>query len=81
MIDWGDMCAGDPATDLAAAWLFFPSECTHRFRSAYGQISKATSERAIGWAIFYAVIMVDAGHIDDARWAARGNQALERICG
>ncbi len=28
VIDWGDLCAGDPATDLAAAWLFLPTITT-----------------------------------------------------
>ena len=79
VIDWGDLGAGDPATDLSAAWLFFPTAWHAQFRSAYGEVSEATWERAIGWAIFFAVIMVDAGRIDDARWAECGNLALERI--
>jgi aminoglycoside phosphotransferase (APT) family kinase protein len=81
VIDWGDMCAGDPATDLAAAWLFFPIDHHVEFRNAYGGASDATWDRAVGWAIFFAVIMVDAGRVDDPKWASCGNVALERICG
>ena len=80
VIDWGDLCAGDPATDLAAAWLFFPEEAHQQFLSAYGDISAATWERSIGWAVFFGVVMVDAGRRDDPRWAECGNVALERIC-
>lgn len=80
VIDWGDLCAGDPATDLAAAWLFLPSGVHGSFREAYGEISAATWDRATGWATFFAVIMVDAGRIDDVRWAECGGLALERIC-
>lgn len=79
VIDWGDLCAGDPATDLAAAWLFFAGDAQEEFRAAYGNISAATWERAKGWAIFFGVVMVDAGRIDDHRWAECGNAALERV--
>jgi aminoglycoside phosphotransferase (APT) family kinase protein len=27
VIDFGDLCAGDPATDLAVAWMLFPWRC------------------------------------------------------
>ncbi len=30
VIDWGDLCAGDPATDLASAWTLFEGEGTRR---------------------------------------------------
>lgn len=81
VIDWGDLCAGDPATDLAAAWLLFPERAHGEFRDAYGAISDDTWERARGWAIFFGVVMVDAGRKDDVRWAKCGNVALERACG
>jgi aminoglycoside phosphotransferase (APT) family kinase protein len=80
VIDWGDLCAGDPATDLSAAWLFFPAAWHAQFLAAYGAVSEATRERAIGWAIFFGVVMVDAGRVDDTRWAECGNLALQRIC-
>jgi aminoglycoside phosphotransferase (APT) family kinase protein len=81
IIDWGDLCAGDPATDLAAAWLFFESGARDEFRAAYGGITAATWERAKGWAVFFGVVMADAGRIDDHTWARCGNTALERVCG
>ena len=27
VIDFGEMCAGDPATDLSAAWILLPGGC------------------------------------------------------
>ncbi|MCP3994175.1 MAG: aminoglycoside phosphotransferase family protein [bacterium] len=80
VIDWGDLCVGDPATDVAAAWLLFPNGSHSQFRDAYGSIPSDTWERARGWAVFFGVVMVDAGRIDDDRWAECGRVALERAC-
>ncbi len=80
IIDWGDLCIGDRATDLAAAWMLFPSEVHADFSAAYGPISDDTWERARAWAIFFGVIMVDAGSTDDPAWAARGRETLRRAC-
>lgn len=81
VIDWGDLCRGDPATDLAAAWMLFPVPVHQFFREAYGPVADSTWERACGWAIFFGVVMVDAGRVDDQRWAECGNLTLERACG
>lgn len=78
LIDWGDLGVGDPATDLAAAWLLF--EDASAFKTAYGPISPATWERGRGWAIHFAVMLIDAGDQDDPAWAEVGRRVLERAC-
>jgi aminoglycoside phosphotransferase (APT) family kinase protein len=35
VVDFGDLCVGDPACDLAAAWILLPTESIDRFRAAY----------------------------------------------
>ncbi|WP_285473292.1 aminoglycoside phosphotransferase family protein [Actinoplanes sp. NBRC 101535] len=35
VIDFGDLCAGDPACDLAAAWILLPEEAFDLFHAAY----------------------------------------------
>ena len=35
VIDFGDMCAGDPACDLAACWILLPDGFADRFHEAY----------------------------------------------
>ncbi len=80
VIDWGDLCVGDAATDLASAWMLFPNEAHDDFREAYGPISEDTWERARAWAIFFGVVMIDAGRMDDQRWAECGQKALQRAC-
>ncbi|MER6672678.1 aminoglycoside phosphotransferase family protein [Streptomyces sp. NPDC000983] len=65
VIDFGDLCAGDPACDLAAAWTLLPQGGADRFRTAYGHaVDTATLCRARGWAVLRAlacVFIADAG--------------------
>ncbi|MBC2898223.1 phosphotransferase, partial [Rhodococcus wratislaviensis] len=42
VIDFGEMCAGDPATDLSAAWILLPAGAAGRFFDAYGRADGAT---------------------------------------
>jgi aminoglycoside phosphotransferase (APT) family kinase protein len=51
VIDFGDLTAGDPATDLSVAWMLFPAEVRPTFRTAAGDPDDATWERARGWAL------------------------------
>lgn len=61
IIDWGDLCAGDVATDLACAWMLFHSESARRrLLGAYGAPA-GVSLRARGWAVNLATGMVDSG--------------------
>lgn len=50
VIDFGDMCAGDPATDLALAWMLFPPTERAQYRAA-AHIDEHTWRRAAGWAL------------------------------
>jgi aminoglycoside phosphotransferase (APT) family kinase protein len=54
VLDFGDLCAGDPASDLAAAWLTFDAPARVRFRAQCnlsGRYDPATWTRAWGWAL------------------------------
>jgi aminoglycoside phosphotransferase (APT) family kinase protein len=57
VIDFGDMCAGDPACDLAAPWILLPDGAADRFRGAYRPaLDAATLRRARGWAVLRALV-------------------------
>ena len=60
-IDWGDICSGDRATDLAAAFMLVPGHVAtvQRFAGATDQ----DMERAQGWAINFALVYL--AHCDD----------------
>lgn len=54
VVDFGDLCAGDPATDLAAAWLTFDAAGRRAFHDAYESLQSADAalwDRARGWAV------------------------------
>lgn len=77
VIDFGDVTGGDPATDLATAWLTFGPAARAVLRNAleYGDADWA---RARGWALVIATAMVTvagAGSVIDRIGAA----ALEQI--
>ena len=65
VIDFGDLCAGDPAYDLAAAWLLLPDGTTGHCWAAYQPApDAATMRRARGWAMARAlsgILIGDAG--------------------
>src|SRR6185437_14340336 len=49
VIDWGDIAAGDRATDLAVIWMLFAESSARRAAlMAYGHVSQATCLRAKG---------------------------------
>ncbi|HVM40394.1 MAG TPA: aminoglycoside phosphotransferase family protein [Acidimicrobiia bacterium] len=79
VVDWGDMCGGDPATDLACAWMLFPVEAHGAFRDAYGGIDDVTWARARGWAVFFAVVLLDTGRIDDLAFETVARTTLRRL--
>ncbi|WP_028922126.1 aminoglycoside phosphotransferase family protein [Pseudonocardia acaciae] len=65
VIDFGDLCAGDPASDLAAAWSLLPDGALDRFHRGYRPAADAaTLRRARGWAVGRAlggILVGDAG--------------------
>lgn len=61
LVDFGDLTAGDPATDLATAWLTFDEAGRAAFRdrlTARGALDAATWRRARGWALSMSLTMV-----------------------
>lgn len=79
VIDFGDMAAGDTATDLATAWLTLEPGGRRRFVAALaGRYDEATWRRGRGWALCMATAMV--AHSDDAPvLAAVGREALRQV--
>lgn len=79
IIDWGDICQGDCATDLAAIWMLLPTrESRAAAIQAYGA-SPQTWQRALGWAIVFGTILLDTGLVDNPRHASMGELTLRRV--
>ncbi|GAA1854520.1 aminoglycoside phosphotransferase family protein [Microlunatus capsulatus] len=64
VIDWGDLCCGDPATDLAVGWLAFDAHDRATFRAAAAArhpLDDPVWDRALGWAVALGLLfMLDA---------------------
>ncbi|OUM44277.1 aminoglycoside phosphotransferase family protein [Arthrobacter sedimenti] len=81
VVDFGDLCSGDPATDLAAAWLVFDAAGREAFRSeldALRPADAATWERARGWALSMGSAMV-ASSDDSPDFLALGLEILAAV--
>lgn len=80
IIDWGDMTAGDIATDLASIWMLFSNrKVRQEVVAEYANVSEATLQRAKGWAVLFGVFLLDTGLVDRSRHAAMGEKTLHRI--
>jgi aminoglycoside phosphotransferase (APT) family kinase protein len=79
VLDFGDVTSGDPATDLATAWLTFDGEARERFRAALpAPPDAATWRRARGWAVTMASALAMSSD-DNPRMAALARHTLGQL--
>ncbi|MEY9954017.1 aminoglycoside phosphotransferase family protein [Leifsonia sp. EB34] len=79
VIDFGDVTSGDPATDLATAWLTFDGDARERFRAALPAApDRATWLRARGWAVTLASALATSSD-DNPRMASLARHALDQL--
>ncbi|MFC7330881.1 aminoglycoside phosphotransferase family protein [Marinactinospora rubrisoli] len=88
VIDFGDMFAGDPAWDLAAAWVILPAGAASRFFDEYAHADEATIRRARGLAALKSLFLMLMGRNGDRglpggkpTWGPAGRAALDRVLG
>lgn len=80
IIDWGDVTAGDVATDLAAIWMLFDEPCARAAAfAAYPALDDPTRTRARGWAILFGVTLFAAGRADQSGFEEIGQRILRRL--
>ena len=79
VIDFGDMCAGDPATDLAGAWMLLPATAIPAFAEAYGGIDSELERRTLGWAVLFALMLISIGHGGRPSYQRVGESTLARV--
>ncbi|MGW5354279.1 aminoglycoside phosphotransferase family protein [Streptomyces sp. NPDC004031] len=87
VIDFGDLLAGDPALDLAAAWILLPDGAADRFLGAYRPSpDPATVRRARGHAVLRALMCLHIGDAGDhgrpggkSSWGPPARAALHRL--
>ncbi|WP_419993031.1 aminoglycoside phosphotransferase family protein [Streptomyces boninensis] len=86
IVDFGDLFAGDPAWDLAAAWVLLPAGAGSRFFERYEHADEAAIRRARGLAALKSLFLVLMGQNGDRglpggkpHWGPAGRAALDRV--
>jgi aminoglycoside phosphotransferase (APT) family kinase protein len=77
VIDFGDLCAGDPATDVAGALLALPRASIDDFFRTYGAIDDATVTRTLGWAVHFGLMFMLLGQSDEPTYRRIGQRAID----
>jgi aminoglycoside phosphotransferase (APT) family kinase protein len=77
VLDFGDLTSGDPATDLATAWLTFDPDGRARFRATL-DYDEDTWRRASGWALVLAGAFL-ANSADSPAMLAIGSHGIEQV--
>lgn len=78
VIDFGDITAGDPATDLAIVWSLLPSDHHEVFWLSYGNVGEALRIRARGWALSLGTAYL-ACSADNPTMATIGAQTIRAV--
>jgi aminoglycoside phosphotransferase (APT) family kinase protein len=81
IVDWGDVCGGDPATDLAAMWILFDDPAVRQQGLAAYRADDSMVLRAMGWALSFGSVLLSTGLADNPRHAAVGRATLRRLQG
>jgi aminoglycoside phosphotransferase (APT) family kinase protein len=76
VIDFGDICAGDPATDLAAGWMLLPPSAIEEFFLAYGGVTPELEDRSMGWSILFGLMLLAIGLDNHPTFEAVGRSTL-----
>lgn len=74
IIDWGDLCRGDPAMDLHVAWSLLPPAARPAFWAAYGPIEPDQALRARVVGLFLGAVLALYG--DQERLPSVRDEAL-----
>lgn len=77
VIDFGDITGGDPATDLAVAWIVLDEPSRAYFRALVPH-DDDTWDRARAWALSFAVFYLDARD-DDPVMGLMGDHTLAQV--
>ena len=77
VIDFGDITSGDPAVDLAVAWMLFDTDARAEFRAA-SSADGDTWRRGRAWALHFALVYL-AHSADNPRFQRMGRALLATV--
>lgn len=79
ILDWGDLCLGERAVDLASLWLISISEEERQLCFKEMHVSRETICKSKGWALFYGVLFSDLGLGESPDLLPLGAQILSNL--
>lgn len=80
VIDWGDLTAGDTATDLAVAWMMFDTVNSRKqLFESYQFLDAGSVARARAWALYFGLVLFDTGRVNNPPHEANGRMILRRV--
>jgi aminoglycoside phosphotransferase (APT) family kinase protein len=79
IIDWGDVGAGDCATDLAAIWMLFDCATARERAMTFYDTDAASWARGRGWALALGVLLAGLDDPIDGRYRAIGDATLRNL--
>jgi aminoglycoside phosphotransferase (APT) family kinase protein len=79
VFDFGDLCGGDPATDIAGGFLTLPFDSLDDFLDAYGPVDAATLERTLGWVLQFGLMFLSLGLSHDQTYGPIGALAIDNV--
>jgi aminoglycoside phosphotransferase (APT) family kinase protein len=75
VIDWIDLCRGEPALDLQLVWSVLSAEARDAFFASYGDVDDETLLRAHVVAFHLGAALLDYGHQEGMPWLEREARA------
>lgn len=69
VIDFGELCTGDPADDLASAWVLLPEGGAEACFTHYSLTDESLIRRSRGWAVIRALLQIEVGYSGEMGWA------------
>lgn len=79
VIDFGDLCAGDPAVDVGAAMMTLGDDGMEELWVSYGGRDPAVERRARGWAVLFSLMLLEIGLEGRPTYADVGRATLDRL--
>lgn len=79
VIDWGDICKGDAATDLASLWMLFDDETASYNIAKHYKANKDLILRSKASAVFFAVVLLETGWEQNASQEKCARQIFKNL--
>lgn len=79
VLDFGDLAGGDPAVDVAGAWMLLDADSIDRFLAVYRGHDAAMMARARGWAALFALFFIELGLQGRPSYLATGRVTVARL--